>query len=568
MAVWPSSRWRRRSPLGACGSPKGATSSADGAADAGTPVARAPTRARPITRPAPTPRRRPTAPRCPRSRSRAPTRPRRPTCPRAGTCGFDAPAFCDTFEGGPAQGGRAGELDPARWSVARGEPYSPAAFDDGFHVGPALLGACRAGLSNTRVLPDSDVFVCDPIATIPSRHVLATAAEQNYGLATYRIRQPFDFAGRTGTIKLDMDLSNNGLGGWPALVISQDPSPTPSFDWQERGSGPRNGVEIEFGTGWCNTPHTLETIVYTFADYFQTSHIPSFDCAIAHATTAPDALNHVEVYLTQTHLEVWVSDASPDGVTFPNLHKLWAGDITLPFSRGYVSLALRNHATMKYWYGSAAAVRWDNVGFDGPVVTGWREYSAPDSLTPTQGLPGCTMSGMTCQWEGDVIPAFPADSGRVECANTTCTYDGQGRTVGYVLPSAGVDDGAPPVALHFPGVTKGAATRARLVLAAMYPYFAWNMMFPPPTQLDLRHRENGGAWHDRLVTAAEANAFMDFNPSLGGAGAGSGLLNQTVALDLAELQVGDNLIELEAAGTWTGTYRVAVTGVDLVLDDQ
>ena len=70
---------------------------------------------------------------------------------------------------------------------------------------------------------------------------------------------------------------------------------------------------------------------------------------------------------------MWTSDTSPDGVTFPNLHELWAGDLALPFSRGYVSLALRNHATMKYWLGSAAAVRCDNVGFDGPVVTGWRE---------------------------------------------------------------------------------------------------------------------------------------------------------------------------------------------------
>jgi len=487
--------------------------------------------------------------------------------PRAGSCAFDAPAFCETFETGPSTGGgRSGELDPARWSVVRGEPYSPANFDDAFRVGPALIGACRADLSNTRVLPDSDVLVCDPTETIPTRHVLATAAAQNYGLSTYRIRQPFDFAGRTGTIKLDMDLTNNGLGGWPALIISQDPSPTPSFDWQERGSGPRNGVEIEFGTGWCNTPHTLEAIVYAFNDYLQTSHIPSFDCAIPHAVTAPNALNHVEIYLTQTHVEVWVSDTSPDGVAFPNLHMLWAGDVQLPFSRGYVSLALRNHATMKYWLGSAASVRWDNIGFDGPAVTGWREYSAPDSLTAYDGLPGCKMAGTACQWEGDVIPAFPMDSGRVMCAQTTCTYDGQGRNVGYVIPNTTED--VPPVGLHFAGVTKAGATRARVILAATYPWFEWANMFPPPTHLDLRFRFNGGAWHDRFVTDVEANAFMDFNPSLGGAGASSGLLNQAIDVDLADLKDGDNLVEFQAAGTWTGSYRVGVTGVDLVLDDH
>ena len=41
------------------------------------------------------------------------------------------------------------------------------------------------------------------------------------------------------------------------------------------------------------------------------------------------------------------------------------------------SLALRNHATMKYWLGSAATVRFDNVGFDGPVVPGGASTARP-----------------------------------------------------------------------------------------------------------------------------------------------------------------------------------------------
>jgi hypothetical protein len=143
-------------------------------------------------------------------------------------------------------------------------------------------------------------------------------------------------------------------------------------------------------------------------------------------------------------------------------------------------------------------------------------------------------------------------------------YDGDGRNVGYVVPNSG--EPTAPVALRFSGVVRGRATRARLVLAADYPWFAWNNMFPPPTHLDLRFRVNGGAWHDRFITDVEANAFTDFSPALGGAGAGAGLLNQVVDLDLGELRDGDNLVELEAAGTWTGTYRIAVTGVDLVLD--
>ena len=106
-----------------------------------------------------------------------------------------------------------------------------------------------------------------------------------------------------------------------------------------------------------------------------------------------------------------------------------------------------------------------------------------------------------------------------------------------------------------------------MALAAAYPWFEWNMMFPPPTQMVLRLRWNGGAWRERAVSAVEANAFTDFNPSLGGAGASAGLLNQMIDVDLADLRDGDNLLELQSSGTWTGTYRVLVTGVDLILDD-
>lgn len=493
---------------------------------------------------------------------------RPPYEPKPGTCGFDAPAFCDTFEDGPrgSAGARSGELDAALWSVARGVPFNAASFDDAIQIGPALIGKCRADLSDTTVLPDDDVLVCDPIDTIPTRHALGTAAAQNYGLSTYRIRRPFDFAGRTGTIKLDIDLSNNGLGGWPALIIAESPSPTPSFDWQERGSGPQNGVEIEFGTGWCNTPHTLQTIVYTFSDYTQTSYVPNFDCDNPHAVTAPDALNHVEVYLTQDHLEVWTSDASADGSDFENFQKLWEGDVKLPFSRGYVSLALRNHATIKYWLGSAAQVRWDNIGFDGPKLEELHDYSAADSLIPFQKLPGCKLDGSAdCQWEGAVIPRFPGDAGRVACASATCDFMGKGLSVGYALPNEG-DTDVPPTALDFAGVTLGSSTRARLILGADYPWFEWNGVNHEPQYLSLMYRVNGGSWHERAIDDAEANAFKDYFPELGGAGASAGLLNQAVELDPSELKDGDNRIELRSAHTWTGSYRVTITGADLVLD--
>jgi hypothetical protein len=92
------------------------------------------------------------------------------------------------------------------------------------------------------------------------------------------------------------------------------------------------------------------------------------------------------------------------------------------------------------------------------------------------------------------------------------------------------------VKLVIPGVSVKGATRARLIFAATYPWFDWNGVSKPPTAINLKYRLNGGAFHDRFVSEAEANAFTDFSPDLGGAGHGAGLLNQVLDIDLAELR--------------------------------
>ena len=478
--------------------------------------------------------------------------------PTPGSCGFEAPAFCDDFEAEPAPLGRSGELDSELWSATRGMPSLHPDFSEGFPVGPALMPKCRPGLTGTAAPPDADTVLCDPNELVPTRHLLTASASQNYGLNTYRIRQPFDFAGRTGVIRFDADLSNNMLGGWPAIAIAAEPTLAPNFDFPERGSGPRDGVLVEFNGGWCNTPNTLEVSFYSYADYVETPQVASFDCETPHVTTQRDALNRVEIRLTQNHLEVWASDASSDGETFGELVRLFATDLSLPFSRGYVSLLVRNHATLKYWQGGAWAVRWDNVGFDGPVIGGLREYSAPEPLVEKPGLEGCVVDG-ECQWRGNVIAANPGDSSVCDSPEEECTFDGAKHSVGYVVPNEDEE----PISIPIPGVDLGDVISARLALAVDYPWFEWNGVFPTPDAMGLRYRLNGGAWHERYVSEVEVNAFAgDFDT---GGGPGAGLLNQLIELDVAELVDGDNTFEVTSLGLWTGSYRAAIAGVDLVL---
>lgn len=85
------------------------------------------------------------------------------------------------------------------------------------------------------------------------------------------------------------------------------------------------------------------------------------------AAAADGHLNHFEVRISRTHLEVLGTDYSENGVDFGELKQLFDQDIELAFDRGYAHLTTHNHATLKYSDNTIDAwvSRWDNVGFDG-----------------------------------------------------------------------------------------------------------------------------------------------------------------------------------------------------------
>jgi hypothetical protein len=168
-------------------------------------------------------------------------------------CGLMLPAFCETFESGQAalhDRGRGNELSRSRFSVTRYEPSLSTGNGQTFWVWEAELGqmdgepdVCRDDVPE-RLLPTHDTLICEPSASIGTRYLLSAVGAQNYGSNAIRIRQPFDFAGRTGRIAFDADVYNNFLLGYHSVVISADPSPTPSWDINGRGPNPREGVMI------------------------------------------------------------------------------------------------------------------------------------------------------------------------------------------------------------------------------------------------------------------------------------------------------------------------------------
>lgn len=461
-------------------------------------------------------------------------------------CGLSMPAFCDDFEEGPSAGGRSGELDPARWAVIRGGP-GDTAFGAAFRVDPGRVPSCRPDVTGEIVTTGGDVLVCDPSDAITSRHLVTVVGSQNYGVHGYRIRQPFDFTDRTGTLAFDADVRGGSLCGFVGVTIAAAPTPRPAFGQYEHASGPRDGIEIVFDGDACHEGNTMSPSIHVFRDYIETFTETATECV----HVAEGMLGHFEVYVSRGHVELWGSGASPDGETFPEFHLLWSGDVDLGFERGHVTLAGYNHATIKYWCSAESITRWDDIGFDGPVLNGAREYGVPDSREVVEGgVQGCLV-GSDCTWVGDFIPSHD----RLACDEEAeqCDYPIEPRNAGYRLPNP--EDA--PIRFELTGVSLAGATSAALVLYGWYPHF--DFLETMPIDQGVRFRWNGGPWHDRPVSAAEARVIENPEVTLG--------MNQTIDVDLAELVEGTNVLEVTGRLDHTG-YPMGWNGIDLRVETE
>ncbi len=460
-----------------------------------------------------------------------------PGAVRGQDCGLATPAFCETFEGGPAAAedrGRGGELSRRRFSATRYAPSLSTGDGVTFWAWEAELGrmpgeaaSCRADISGL-LLPTRDSLICDPTPTIGTRYLLTAVGSQNYGVNAYRLRQPFDFAGRTGRIAFDVDLANQFLLGYTSVVISEDPAPAPNFDLNGRGPNPRNGLLLVFVSDGVD--------VYDVRDYAMTT--------VAGAMTSPipqqrGRLCHVEIRLSDRSVEVLSSPPSADGIQFAPLESRRTAtfDRPLDFTRGHVALLAHNHATWKYaiTFGGLPRpmpswnVSWDNIGFDGPIVQAPREYEIPVAAVPSSRT---------------TVDEYPPGQ------FTTVVHNGL--SLGYVIP-----DGSDPVgtALTFRGVDLANATRARLVFNGYYQGYDIDGIRLGSGRL--RYQVNDHPPHLRAFTPGEV-AMADTPGQTGG-------YNHVIDLPLSELVPGDNTLRFSTLNISSG-YPNAVLNLDLLVD--
>jgi hypothetical protein len=409
-----------------------------------------------------------------------------------------------------------------------------------------LLPSCRPGLPAS-VFPDQDTLLCDPRTEIRSHHLLTAVASQNYGQNSYRVRQPFDFEGRTGRIVFDAEahMSANG-NGWVSLEVTEDPAATPSYAFfgnDEGGAIPRNGFELQFssscGEGYSVATRVALKHVHVFRNYADMATAPDNPTCIG---AREGRLNRFEVRVSRQLIEVWGTPASDDGATFAPPILMYRGAVDLPFSRGYVHITTHNHASLKYTHPpqdwpqrvDATLARWDNVGFDGPVISNWREYEVADALTPNHFDPAARPE--------DDDPYNP----------THAAVD-----LGYIVPDAA--DG-PSATLHLRDVNLQDVTAARLSVTTWYPNTG------AIDKYVLRYRFNGRAWHDHPLGPAEVALFR--GPTVTGPTNVSpmirGALNQMIDVPPADLVAGENTLEFVTANV-PQNYPAGVVNVDLIL---
>jgi hypothetical protein len=437
-------------------------------------------------------------------------------------CGLPAAAFCETFGAPAAVHGRAGELDARTWSAGRLAPQLPTGNGVAIAIGPgAIPNNCRAGLPST-VLPSQDALICDANSNIMSNHLMVASAAQNYGQNSYRIRQPFDFGGRTGKIVFDAEARvQSPLVGWTSIDVTEDPIDAPSFAVGSEGTQnnegslvPKNGFGLQFQDNCNGTAGFALRMLNVFQNYATTTILPPNHVCIP---AQEGKLNHFELTVSQQKIEVSATPFSPDGQQFGAPSVLISTAVNLPFARGYVQISVHNHASMKYTNDAITAwvARWDNVGFDGPIISNWREYEVPDALTP--GVDGWNRKG-------------PILSVGYRITDVT---KGPGQT--FKFGSVDLTD----------------------VETAKVSFASWFLRDPAiVATYGFKYRLNGKAWRDRPLDAGEVGQLNDSHSQ--------GQLGQVVDVPLSDLVQGDNTFEIVGVNI-PQSYPPCLNNINLVL---
>jgi hypothetical protein len=272
-------------------------------------------------------------------------------------CGLTSPAFCETFDAPNPQVDRAGQLEHVVWGVSR----ATSDTNNGQQIlnkwSSSQLQACG---TTQLVAPENDAVICN------GRMAESINDNENSNLWAAYPRQPFDIAGRTGKVTFDVGNDTQGPhAAWPAFVYTDQPVPAPYGGVSLPGISnyARNSIGFSLAEGGC------VDVIFMSTNYVSTT--PTFTkdaCVIEPASAAQIAagqLNHYEVDLNSSSMTVFGTD--PGGSTLKQIAHV--SGISVPLSRGLVWIEDVHYNGDKFNGQRNHTFVWDNVGFDGPILT-------------------------------------------------------------------------------------------------------------------------------------------------------------------------------------------------------
>jgi uncharacterized repeat protein (TIGR01451 family) len=431
------------------------------------------------------------------------------------------PAFCETFDQPAGTGNRSGDLNGTLWGVSRLLGGVNSGQAQWYDASPTMMNKCG---TMVQVQPDNDVQICNGqlVESVYDQHGVTS-------LAMYP-KQPFDIAGRIGTVAFDVsDDSHGSHRAWPEFWYTDKPVPVPFTHFSSLQQVPKDGFGVRFdafcpafGDPGCGVrPHCPEYPIsvsvisvgsadvinnYVTNDSFMDDPPGNGPISVqmvgcVKASSGPGDMNHFELRISPTEIDVYGVDA---GATGPLKKIAVISNMTLTLTRGLVWLEDAHYNGDKDGIDQGThTFTWDNLAFDGPVMPRDLAFDVQDRLT-------------------FVGPNYPGIL-----------------NLGWPL-----GNDANPLTLMVSGVYN--------VDKAAGAILTFNYATDLP--ITLSYRVNNGVWHD------EPWPFPICYTQNGNIQCGSRTLN--VPVPLSEVQAGTNIIQFKTSDT---TNNAGISNVDLIL---
>jgi hypothetical protein len=273
----------------------------------------------------------------------------------------------------------------------------------------------------------------------------------NYTVLAMYPKQPFDIAGRTGTVTFDVTANSEGPhAAWPEFAYTDQPVPAPHHSEPAQTTYARNsfGFNLALNDGADPSCAGVDTMYATRNYAYAPLAFRQLGCV--QKSSDRTKLNHFEVHISQSHVEVWGTD--PGSTEEKEIAS--ADNANLTLARGLVWIEDAHYNADKFNDQAVHTFVWDNVGFDGPVLPRDLGFDVADSLTPSR--------------------------------------DGKARNLGYPFP-----DGTSPLKLEAHGVSNVSQASGAILTLNYLPYGVTSISYGI----------NGHAWHTQPWPYADNQTY-------------------------------------------------------------